>query len=328
MGCWIMTGIGLWQVDNGSPARLLPSEVGLEAHLEGWIEQDPAMLEHGLVIVGRQIVTEGGRLDLLALDPQGRWVLIEIKRSELRREVLCQAIDYAACLKQLDTAQLRTRCDEYLRQRGSDTIDQLLADRGRSIGDNEPIELIIYLVGTRMDRGLERMVDYLGAESNFVIRVVTFSVFGESSGKMLLAREIIEGESQPAVVKGRAIRDTDLESLQKLAMENGIGEVFDVLVKAGQDAGLHARLWKTSIMFAPPSNRTRCAFTVWTGRRAEPGHARVYIAPEVFEQYLGIPQTNVAAILGSGEGYTDMNIESAKMFAKQVAELMDAYHEP
>ena len=40
-----------------------------ERHLEEWIEKDPALLQGGLAIVGRQIVLEGGRLDLLALDP-------------------------------------------------------------------------------------------------------------------------------------------------------------------------------------------------------------------------------------------------------------------
>jgi RecB family endonuclease NucS len=40
------------------------------------------------VVVGRQIDLEGGRLDLLAIDPQGRWTIIEIKRGTLRREAI------------------------------------------------------------------------------------------------------------------------------------------------------------------------------------------------------------------------------------------------
>ena len=75
-----MNAIGLWQIAEAGPARLVVASVAAERDLEDWIERDPALLERGLVIVGRQLRLEGGPLDLLTLDPQGRWVLIEIKR--------------------------------------------------------------------------------------------------------------------------------------------------------------------------------------------------------------------------------------------------------
>jgi RecB family endonuclease NucS len=83
-----MRTIGLWQISDSGPSCLQNADVALERDLEVWIERDPALLERGLVIVGRQIRLESGPLDLLALDPQGRWVLIEIKRERLRREAL------------------------------------------------------------------------------------------------------------------------------------------------------------------------------------------------------------------------------------------------
>ena len=113
-----MDTIGLWQIGENGPARLKSAEVAAERDLDDWIERDPALLEHGLVIVGRQVRLEGGPLDLLALDPQGRWVLIEIKRERLRREVIAQAIDYASSLHRLDTGRLREQCDTYLRSTG------------------------------------------------------------------------------------------------------------------------------------------------------------------------------------------------------------------
>jgi RecB family endonuclease NucS len=90
-----MNTIGLWHILDAGPERLQHAEVSVERDLEDWIEHDPSLLERGLVIVGRQIRLEGGPLDLLALDQQGRWVLIEMKRERLRREVIAQAIDYA-----------------------------------------------------------------------------------------------------------------------------------------------------------------------------------------------------------------------------------------
>ena len=73
-----MTGIGLWSIADGMPARLTADEVERERFLEDWIEADPDLLERGLTIVARQLRLEGCPLDLLAIDQQGRWVLIEI----------------------------------------------------------------------------------------------------------------------------------------------------------------------------------------------------------------------------------------------------------
>jgi RecB family endonuclease NucS len=67
----------------------------------------PAYWRKGLTIVGRQFMTAAGPLDLLARDPQGRWVVIEIKRGVLRRETVAQALDYAACLAAFPSDELR-----------------------------------------------------------------------------------------------------------------------------------------------------------------------------------------------------------------------------
>ena len=99
-----MDSIGLWQIANDGPTRLSPAPLDREKQLEDWIERDPALLERGLVIVARQLRLDGGPLDLLALDPQGRCVLIEIKRERLRREVIAQTSDDASCLHMLDAS--------------------------------------------------------------------------------------------------------------------------------------------------------------------------------------------------------------------------------
>ena len=96
-----MRKLGIWQVANDTLTRVTEAHVELERHLEDWISADPALLQEGLVVVGRQIQLECGRLDLLALDPQGRWAVIEIKRGALDRKTVAQVVDYAACLAEL-----------------------------------------------------------------------------------------------------------------------------------------------------------------------------------------------------------------------------------
>lgn len=48
-----------------------------------------------MIIIGRQTQTPLGTLDLLAIDGDGRLVVVEDKRNRTPREVLAQTIDYA-----------------------------------------------------------------------------------------------------------------------------------------------------------------------------------------------------------------------------------------
>jgi hypothetical protein len=297
-----MDTIGLWQVVENRPARLHLAGLAAERDLEGWIESDPALLERGLVIVGRQVRLEGGPLNLLALDPQGRWVLIEIKRERLRREVIAQAIDYASCLHRLEPARLREQCDAYLRSRsGEATLDALLEQRGRSPeAEADGREIIIYLVGTGYDQGLERMVGYLAERAELAVRMVTLSAFRDEQGGLLLAREIHESVDAPATAGRRPSTPApSAEAVLALADQNGVGEVVRTLYGAAMELGLHARPWAKSIMFAPPANRTRCLFVVWVERRPkEPGVAKAYIAAEAFEQFYRIAEADLVAAVG------------------------------
>jgi hypothetical protein len=50
------------------------------------------------MLIGRQEDTGfGGRVDLLAVAPDGAVVLVELKRDRTPREVVAQAVDYAYC---------------------------------------------------------------------------------------------------------------------------------------------------------------------------------------------------------------------------------------
>ena len=86
-----MANLAAWstdaQHDKGSaqppqPRRLERSQIELEQHLEDWIAKDVTLIGEGYALVGRQVTIDDGRLDLLAIDSQDRWVVIEIKPRE------------------------------------------------------------------------------------------------------------------------------------------------------------------------------------------------------------------------------------------------------
>lgn len=297
-----MDTIGLWQIGESGPTRLQAAEVAAERDLEEWIERDPALLERGLVIVGRQIRLEGGPLDLLALDPQGQWVLIEIKRERLRRDVIAQAIDYASCLDQLDPSRLREQCDTYLRSKGrSETLDGLLEQRGRSLDDEaEGRDVVIYLVGTGIDPGLDRMVGFLAVRAELSVRMVTFSPFKDAQGKILLAREIHESTNEPRTGSATTGRTgSTVDSVLAMADQNGVGVVVRHLNALAQELGFYVKPCPKSIMIAPMANRTRCLIYVSAdSQRNAPGVARTYIAAEAFEQFFGIKEVDLQEAVG------------------------------
>jgi len=95
-----VVGTSVWLCGHrDTPTRLEPiSTISSEPQLEDWIEGDPDLLGDDYVVVGRQVTFDGGPADLIAIDPQGRWVVVEIKRSSNHRQDVAQALDYAASL--------------------------------------------------------------------------------------------------------------------------------------------------------------------------------------------------------------------------------------
>lgn len=321
-----MDSIGLWHIGDVGPVRLPSTQVQVESDLEEWIERDPSLLERGLAIVGRQLWLDGGPLDLLALDPQGRWVLIEIKRGRLRRDAVAQAIDYASSLHAASTGWLRDKCAAYLKSRGgTHTIDGLLEQRGRTLEDEDGgREIVIYLVGTGIDAGLARMVSYLAERAEMSVRLVTFNAFSQVDGRVLLAREIHERDAEPARDSGKAATASPtVDAVLAMGDRNGVGPVMRALHAGATDVGLHVRVWGKSIMFAPPAAKSRCLFTVWAERRAQqpPGTARVYISHEVFEQFYGVKDSDVAAAVGPA-GFVMMDHAAAARAAAGLRDLL------
>src|SRR5690242_20147115 len=92
----------IWRVSSDGPTKLpetkLKEEKLLEEHLEDWIIADPAILGESLLVIGRQVLIPDtkDRLDVLAVDPQGNSVVIELKRGKLRDPVDIQALRYAS----------------------------------------------------------------------------------------------------------------------------------------------------------------------------------------------------------------------------------------
>lgn len=74
---------------------------GTENHLQAWIADNPECLGKGWTVVAREYATGAGPVDILAIDPSGIPVAVEVKRTAMIGAV-DQAIRYVTALKEIE----------------------------------------------------------------------------------------------------------------------------------------------------------------------------------------------------------------------------------
>ncbi|WP_425839927.1 endonuclease NucS domain-containing protein [Microbacterium sp. PA5] len=73
----------------------------LEREIEGWLESHPDILREKLLIIGRQLRTGSGVIDLLAMDEAGNLHVIEVKRECAVEGAVAQVVTYASWVANL-----------------------------------------------------------------------------------------------------------------------------------------------------------------------------------------------------------------------------------
>jgi len=121
----------LYQINN-SDNRLKPfhsSDLGvhyMEKDLEDWLEANPQVLvsDEPLLIIGRQVNTPVGVIDLLAIDSEGAIVVVELKRAPDQRRTIAQSLEYAAWLSEINQARILQIAKSYLKQKNGLSLEK------------------------------------------------------------------------------------------------------------------------------------------------------------------------------------------------------------
>jgi hypothetical protein len=201
--------------------------VSTERLLEDVLAHSPDVLMEGLTIVGRQNETDGGPLDLLGIDDDGRLVVFELKRGELTRDAVAQVLDYASSLDVMEADELGEHISRMSGRYGTDKIENFSEwyrenFDGKSLADIGSPRMV--LVGLGADEPTKRMVEFLAA-GNLDITLITFYGFSDN-GVTLLARQV---EVEPKVTKQtnayRATKAANEEKFRRRLQECNL-EVF------------------------------------------------------------------------------------------------------
>lgn len=297
-----MRKLAVWRIDTRrnedaspplEPQKVARSHIGLERHLEDWIVDDVTLISEGLTLVGRQVSIDDGRLDLLAIDSQDRWVVIEVKPGLLGSRALSQALYYASSLAGLDADELHGKLRPgFAKFANPDTpsarVQELLADEG------EDREIAVLLVGAGIHPGLERVSEFLG-RFGVPIEVVSFEVFELDGGPQLLIREAVDEPARPS----RPGRRLTVDAIRTRADDAGVREQLDHFINMSKQAGLAVQPQRSSVRIAPPSDRRR--FLMYASPRARPsgGGLSIWVGPKRFaESFPDIDEEEATAALG------------------------------
>jgi len=142
-------------------------------------------------IIGRQVDTGlGGRIDLLAIAPDGSLVLIELKRDRTPRDVVAQTLDYASWVENLRPDQIDAI---YHRWKPGHSLAGDFSERFKADLDEEMLNQShqLVIVASSLDESTERIVQYL-SKRDMSINVLFFQVFTHGTQQLLSRTWLID----------------------------------------------------------------------------------------------------------------------------------------
>jgi hypothetical protein len=191
------TEIKTWQVVDGKlqpvDGKMIDAGRKESQDLETWIASNPAIVSTDITIIGRQVLTKSGPLDLLAIDNHGNTVIIELKRDMLPREALMQAIDYASDVSEWSVERLSEICTQFSGKSLEERLVEIFPDVDlENININESQRIV--LVGFGIEGALERMINWLSKSYDVSVNAVVLKYIRTSKGDELLTRVAIISE--------------------------------------------------------------------------------------------------------------------------------------
>lgn len=229
-----MEELKIWTVDGNDSQKVSGLETTREMETENLLEniftKNPDMLENGLDLVGRQVNTQNGPLDLLGVDSEGRLVVFELKRGTLNRNAVAQVIDYASQLNAMDLDSLSQHIAERSGNLGIQKIDDFKEWYDNNYPSDDLDSLMpprIVLVGLGVDETTERMVNYL-AKLGQKVSLLTFQGFKQGSGTLLARHMEVDASPGPLPPEGPVSRE---QRFTELAQTSGTLPLIEAVTK-------------------------------------------------------------------------------------------------
>lgn len=180
---------GIWKIGD-KPQTLSAVKLESESLLEEQITKDISILSDHWLLIGRQVYTDFGKyIDLLAIDATGSIIIIELKKHKTPRDVVAQAIDYAAWVENLSSEKFVQIYADFAGRHGlSDkTFDQAFKAKFgvAPVEDEINSSHQMVIVAAELDASTERIINYLNDKVSVAVNAVFFSVFRDGENLYL-----------------------------------------------------------------------------------------------------------------------------------------------
>lgn len=197
---------GIWKIGD-SPQALPTIKIDNELLLEEQIFKDISILNSSWLLIGRQVFTDFGKyIDLLAIDASGSIIVVELKKHKTPRDVVAQAIDYAAWVETLPSERIVQIYKDYAERWNvseksfSEAFHAKFGVVPTEDDVNSSHQMVI--VAAELDASTERIITYLNDKCSIGVNAVFFSVFQDGDNQYLSRAWMID----PAETEEHAVQ--------------------------------------------------------------------------------------------------------------------------
>ena len=198
----------VWKLNGTETEELNDKGFDLESHLEEVIFYNSRLISEDWLLIGRQVSTGFGFIDLLAIDRNGDLVLLELKKDRTPREVIAQALDYGSWVKDIDDAKIaeifHKYQEKYIFDKEPTSLDIYFEENfNMSLPDPINTSHSLVVVAASMDDSSERIVNYLEEYYQVNINFVLLRTFQSGSKKFITRTWFQEPNTQVEKIKSK-----------------------------------------------------------------------------------------------------------------------------
>ncbi len=288
----------LWEIEERELKKTETTSLDQEELLQEWLRDEIEIIDADLLVIGEEVTTDlGDRLDLLAINPAGHIVVIELKRDRTPRNVVAQVLGYTAWASGLTYDEIDEITRDYLERDLADAFDEAF---GEDLPERINEEQRMIVVAAGLDAHVERSLRYLSEEWGVDINAVFFRCFKGTDGAEYLVRSWLEEPSEVERRKKQSGRETapTIAELREMAEANGAADQWDLMLQYADRWGLspHRAPSKLSLHGSFPNGRNLKVFGLYP-KQGKEGKLCVEFPPERMTEFFGVSEETLSASL-------------------------------
>lgn len=253
---------------EAEPIGLAAAEFKERQHLQEWVIAHPRVLEPGVKIVafefGRWAASSGAlerdRLDVLALDREGRLIVVELKRDKAPDTVEMQALKYAALVSRFTRDDLAKVHAAYLTRSRGELVDPRTAEA--ELGDwaevtEESLRLPrVVLLATEFPKTVTATVVFLHQQLGLDVRLLAFHAYRTANDVLLTVSQHYPPPDVEEFVLSPEVNEARQQRTEKQTRQREISTVARLIEADALDPG-------ATLEFRAPSAELQAIIEPW-----------------------------------------------------------------